>query len=74
MGQLKKFLYYAFDHQTKSVVAGPAKLSGFAGETPSVLEYGGSSEGSDIAARPYMRPADEIARPTYIQFWKDSIV
>lgn len=73
-GLLKRFLYYAFDSQSKSVVVGPAKLGGQTGDVPGVLEYGGISEGSRIAARPYMRPAEEIARRQYVRLWKDAMM
>ena len=73
-GFLKNFLYYAFDESTRSVVVGPAILPSTAGTVPGVLEYGGVSEGSTIAARPYMRPAEEVLRTQYVRIWKDSIM
>jgi hypothetical protein len=72
-GDLRKFMFFGFDTTTKTVVVGPAKLSK-KGDAPSVLEYGGRSEGSTIAARPYMRPAEKKSRDKYLQLWKDSIV
>ena len=38
-GQIKDFLYFAFDAETDTVVVGPAKLGN--GSAPDVLEHGG---------------------------------
>jgi len=73
-GLLKKFLYYAFDQSSKSVVVGPAKLAGMDGDAPSILEYGGTSEGVKIKPRPYMRPAEEISRAHHVRLWKDAMM
>jgi hypothetical protein len=72
VGYLKKFLYFNYDKQTKSVLIGPAKLEQDS-SVPNVLEYGGMSEGSMIKPRPYMGPANEKAKSKYLELWKDSI-
>ncbi len=73
-GQLKQFLYFAFDPASKSVVVGPAKLpSSSALPVPAILEFGGTSEGSRIAPRPYMRPALDVFKGQYTRLWQDSI-
>jgi hypothetical protein len=74
VGFLKKFLYYAFDPQSQSVVVGPAALPQISTPgVPGILEYGGVSEGSRIEARPYMRPAEQLARRDYTEVWRDAI-
>ena len=78
-GLLKKFLYFVYDERTKSVVIGPAKLDNVsAPDVPSILEFGGNSEGFEIKPRAYMRPALEVVRTRhqaeYMRVWKDSIV
>lgn len=73
-GHLKKFLYYAFDPQSKSVVIGPAVLPQISTPgVPGILEYGGVSEGSRIEPRPFMRPAEAKARRDYTDVWKNAI-
>lgn len=74
LGLLKRFLYFAYDSDSKSVVVGPAKLTQFPGEAPSVLEFGGVSEGSRIEARPFMRPAEQVVRTQYVRLWKDAML
>lgn len=73
-GHLRNFLFFAFDPQSKTVLVGPARLSGQGqGIAPNVLEYGGTSNGSIIKPRPFMRPAERKARDKYMKLWKDSI-
>lgn len=45
----------AFDIGSQSVVIGPIGVG--VGQVPRVLEYGGTSDGVHIQARPFMRPA-----------------
>lgn len=76
---LRKFLYYAYDIKTKSVVIGPARLNSVIGFTPPALEYGGEniiqSRGkirkANIRKRPYMKPAFDAGLTKLDSFWKD---
>jgi hypothetical protein len=66
---LKKFIWFGYEPDSKSVVIGPARLSGKNyGEAPSLLEYG-----KEFPARPYMGPALEKSEPQMSQFWKNSV-
>ncbi len=61
-GDLKQFLFFAYDPERRSVVVGPAKLNGKQGNAPQVLEEGGYAvthrgERVRIEERPYMDPA-----------------
>lgn len=61
LGLIKKFLFFSYDPQTRSVVIGPAILDRPTG-APEVLETGGTTTTYDgrtihIAARPFMKPA-----------------
>jgi hypothetical protein len=61
-----------------SSLIGPVKFEAAGEDVPHVLEFGGiavNAKGQKfpMAARPYMRPAEEKARPKYPQFWQDSI-
>lgn len=73
-GLLKKFIFFAFDPKTRSVVIGPARLTKVRGDVPNVLEYGGTSDGSTIAPRPFMRPAEQELRTKYVRLWKDAMM
>lgn len=59
-GQIKKFLYFAYDPGKRSVVIGPAQLDRPTG-APGTLEQGGwvrTNRGrARIAQRPYMKPS-----------------
>ena len=84
-GLLKKFIFFGYDASRKSVVIGPAKLSGKNTGIPRTLEMGGSSlmqiekkgkrikKKTAIAARPYMGPAFEKEKPKVPAMWRDSI-
>ena len=84
-GLLKKFIFFGYDASRKSVVIGPAKLSGKSSGIPRTLEMGGSSvteitkKGKPrqkkiaIAARPFMGPAFEKEKPKLPAMWRDSI-
>lgn len=68
VGHLKKFLYFAYDFSSKSVVIGPQGFG--SSRTPSVLEYGGtmvyrkrirgtkgrSAKGKTVAASMHLEP------------------
>ncbi len=46
VGHLRKFLFFSYDDSSKSVVVGPARLSGTADpDAPNRLEYGGTVSG-----------------------------
>lgn len=58
-GLIRRFLYFAFDTRTHSVVIGPIQL-GARSTVLRDLELGKSSKG--LAARPYMQPAFEKSK------------
>lgn len=67
---LKRLIYYGLDLLTETAAIGPYKArSGIA----DVLEYGGVSNGKQIAARPFIRPARAIVEPQLQPYWKDLI-
>ena len=84
-GLLKRFIYFGYDTQRKSVVIGPMPLNAKVGDAPHALEHGGFStvaEGSrrsrrkrrvEIAARPFMGPAMEQERPKLPAMWAGSV-
>lgn len=71
--KLPNSIYYAYDHETKSVWIGPIAFGSRPGEASGALEHGGSSMGRGgvlrpIAKRPYMKPAlDAIAQEEFIK-------
>lgn len=79
-GLLKKFLFFAYDAQSKSVVVGPAKLN-TASDAPAVLEAGGTTtvktakgrRTAMIAKRPYMQPALAKNEKKIAEMYRDSI-
>ena len=84
-GLLKRFIFFGYDASRKSVVIGPAKLSGKSDGIPRTLEMGGTTVAPiekkgkrrqkkiAIAARPYMGPAFEKEKPQLPDLWRDSI-
>lgn len=77
-GHLKKFIFFGYEPQKKSVVIGPALLTdNNRGDAPSVLEYGGRTKikkkNVTISARPFMGPAFEKEKPLLPSMWKDSV-
>lgn len=79
-GLLKKFLFFAYDAGSKSVVVGPARLNGTSGTAPATLEKGGSAtiggrrkKTVRVAARPYMGPALAKNKAATVGLWKDSV-
>ena len=85
-GLLRKFIFFAFEPQSRSVVIGPVRLNQKVGDAPAALEHGGKSqvaEGSRrrsrrtrtirVRPRPYMQPAFEKERQKLPQMWRDSI-
>ena len=77
VGYLKKFLYFAYDPATKSVVVGPALFGGGGGTAPRTLEEGGKAityggKTVTIKPRPYMRPAFQAELPTVPKLWQQA--
>ena len=81
-GLLKKFIFFGYDPDQRSVVIGPTRLDRRGqGEAPSLLEYGGQTtlvrggkrERATYRARPYMGPAFEKEQPKLPAMWRDSI-
>jgi hypothetical protein len=83
-GQLKRFLWFAYDPEAETVVIGPA---GFKRTTdaPHTLEFGGRTRvtyrrhgrkvrsSARIDARPYMAPAFAKERPNLPKLWAGSV-
>ena len=81
-GLLKRFIFFGYDPQKRSVVIGPTRLTeNNRGEAPSILEYGGRTtvEGHKkktrvrIRPRPFMGPAFEKEKTNLPALWKNSI-
>ena len=81
-GLLKKFIWFGYEPNRRSVVIGPARLGGNSrGQAPELLEYGGITtirrrkrrRRIRIRARPYMGPAFEKERTQLPALWKNSI-
>lgn len=78
-GHLKRFLFFAWDPASRSVVVGPAALG--RANAPPLLEFGGrttirTKKGrvqAHYEPRPFMNPALEKNRPLLPTLWKDSI-
>lgn len=76
-GLLRKFLFFSFDHHSRSVVIGPVRLNRKQGEAPRLLEHGGPAVRRNrrvvYAPRPYMGPAFENEQSQLPDLWRDSI-
>jgi hypothetical protein len=81
-GLLRRFLFFSYDPDNKSVVIGPAKISGTVDPDalpaleyggPSTVERGGRRERISVKARPFMGPAFEAERPGLPAMWRDSV-
>ena len=81
-GLLKRFIFFSFDPNRKSVVIGPMRLTeNNRGDAPSALEYGGTAtltQGNKknrvkIQARPFMGPAFEKEKPKLPALWQNSV-
>ena len=82
-GQLRDFLWFAYDTERRSVVIGPARLSDKPGNAPEALEYGGHSQAAvgpgrrlrtiNIAKRPFMGPAYEQEKDKLPSMWANSV-
>jgi len=82
VGLLKKFIFFGYEPQKRSVVIGPVRLTqNNRGEAPRLLEYGGLGKViqfglpriANIRARPFMGPAFEKELPQVPAMWKNSI-
>jgi phage gpG-like protein len=77
-GHLKRFIFFGYDPQRRSVVIGPTRLTeNNRGDAPSILEYGGKTTVKDkrvkVSARPFMGPAFEKEKQTLPALWQDSV-
>jgi hypothetical protein len=81
-GLLKKFIFFGFDPDRRSVVIGPTRLNQRGrGEAPPILEYGGTTtlkrrgkrKRTTYKARPYMGPAFEKEQPQLPAMWRGSV-
>ena len=81
-GLLKRFIFFGYDAQKRSVVIGPERLTQRGrGEAPHLLEYGGTGSvqrkgkrrRAKVRARPFMGPAFEKEEPKLAAMWRDSI-
>ena len=84
-GLLKRFIFFGYDRDRRSVVIGPERLGNKAGDAPSALEYGGTSTVTEerrgkrkkrqtrIEARPFMGPAFEKEKPKLPAMWRGSV-
>lgn len=78
-GELRRFLFFAYDPATRSVVVGPAKFK--RGEAPPLLEYGGAvtrptRDGNQVLnyrPRPFMQPALEKERSQFAEHFRNQI-
>ena len=84
-GLLRRFIFFGYDRDRRSVVIGPQRLNQKVGDAPHALEYGGTSSVVEglrsrrkkrrirIAARPFMGPAFERENPKLPAMWAASI-
>ena len=84
-GLLKRFIFFGYERNRRSVVIGPMRLNQAVGDAPEALEYGGTStivtglrskrkkRRVRIAARPYMGPAFEQEKPKLPAMWANSV-
>ena len=81
-GTLKKFIFFGYDKDRRSVVIGPVTVPGKSGKTPSALEHGGrvtitagaaQGQSVNIEPRPFMQPAFDKEIGTLPGLWQDSI-
>jgi hypothetical protein len=84
-GLLKRFIFFGYDADRKTVVVGPMRLNQKIGAAPEALEHGGPSTVVSglrgkrrkrrirIAARPYMGPAMVKEMPKFQGIWAQSV-
>jgi hypothetical protein len=79
-GLLRKFIFFGYEPDRRSVVIGPVRLRR-GGDAPPLLEYGGEAtlerrgkrERVTYKARPFMGPAFEKEQPKLPTMWRDSV-
>jgi len=81
-GVLKRFIYFGYDSNRRSVVIGPVIVPGKSGRAPEALEHGGrvtitsgaaQGQATTIEARPFMGPAFARELPKVPSLWADTI-
>jgi len=84
-GLLKRFIFFGYDANRKTVVVGPMRLNQKIGAAPEALEHGGQSTVVSglrgkrrkrrirIAARPYMGPAMVKVIPKFPGLWANLV-
>ena len=82
-GLIPRFLFFAFDKASLSVVIGPVRVGGLSGAALPALEYGGPSDVWDgrarrrvtrtVRARPFMGPAFRAELNQIDPLWRDSV-
>lgn len=76
-GLLKRFIFFGYDPQKRSVVIGPERLNQKNTDAPHTLEHGGRTtvdkKRVKISARPFMGRAFEKEKPTLPSMWKNSV-
>ena len=81
LGLLKKFLFFAYDQQKRSVVVGPTQLNRGDGTAPRLLEQGGtgvrmrSKKQKQVyyRPRPFMQPAFQAELPGLSRLWANAV-
>ena len=84
-GLLKRFIFFGYDANRKTVVVGPMRLRQKIGKAPEALEHGGPStilggRGKRrvkrqiiVEARPFMGPAMKQEAPKFPNIWANSV-
>ena len=88
-GLLKKFIFFAYDTDAKSVVIGPALLGSKLGDVPQALEHSGTTIMTrrvrvrgrrerrrvrlQVKARPFMQPAFDTEVTKLPAHWRASV-
>jgi hypothetical protein len=84
VGLIKRFLFFVYDPDRKSVIIGPVLLNKPSANALEVLEHGGQTtilsrrrdsktRRVEIAARPFMQPAFDKNLPQVPSMWRDQI-
>lgn len=80
VGLLRRFIFFSWDSERRSVVIGPTLINSPTG-APEVLEHGGETEVITrrerrrvfIQPRPYMGPAFQAELSQLPRLWRDSV-
>lgn len=79
---LREFILFSYDRERKSVIVGPAKLSGTVGPRalealeyggPTVALVGGKKRSVTVRARPFMRPAFAEELQRLPEDWRNAV-